>query len=247
MITPLRLVPLSGTTNFRDLGGYVGHNGRLVQWRKLFRSDHLGALSPGDIVGLSDMGLARVADFRGTNERQQQACAMPSLTVHSLPIDPSVVQSMKAHLATGSQLNAQDTMRLMAQTYRAFVHDHSHRFAALFALLLESDSPLVFHCTAGKDRTGFAAAMILLSLGVPRDVVMEDYLLTNAHYKMPDPGASDIPREALEVLWRVQATFLDASLEAVDTDFGGVQNYLLQQLHVGPREQERLAEMYLQA
>ena len=247
MITPSRLVPLSGTTNFRDLGGYVGHNGRLVQWRKLFRSDHLGALSPGDIVSLSDMGLARVADFRGTDERQQQACAMPGVTVHSLPIDPSVVQSMKAHLATGSQLNAQDTVRLMAQTYRAFVHDHSHRFAALFALLLEGDSPLVFHCTAGKDRTGFAAAMILLSLGVPRDVVMEDYLLTNAHYKMPDPGASDIPREALEVLWRVQATFLDASLQAVDTDFGGVQNYLLQQLHVGPREQERLAEMYLQA
>jgi protein-tyrosine phosphatase len=247
MITPSRLVPLSGTTNFRDLGGYVGHNGRLVQWRKLFRSDHLGALSPGDIVSLSDMGLARVADFRGTDERQQQACAMPGVTVHSLPIDPSVLQSMKAHLATGSQLNAQDTVRLMAQTYRAFVHDHSHRFAALFALLLEGDSPLVFHCTAGKDRTGFAAAMILLSLGVPRDVVMEDYLLTNAHYKMPDPGASDIPREALEVLWRVQATFLDASLQAVDTDFGGVQNYLLQQLHVGPREQERLAEMYLQA
>ena len=89
--------------------------------------------------------------------------------------------------------------------------------------------------------------MILLSLGVSRDVVMQDYLLTNAHYKMPDPGASDIPREALEVLWRVQATFLDASLQAVDSDFGGVQNYLLQQLRVGPPEQERLAELYLQA
>lgn len=247
MTTPSRLVSLSGTTNFRDLGGYVGHHGRLVQWRKLFRSDHLGALTSEDIRTLSSMGLARVADFRGTDERQQQACAMSGVTVHSLPIDPSVVQSMKAHLATGSQLNAQDTVRLMAQTYRAFVHDHSHRFAALFALLLASDSPLVFHCTAGKDRTGFAAAMILLSLGVSRDVVMQDYLLTNAHYKMPDPGASDIPREALEVLWRVQATFLDASLRAVDTDFGGVQNYLLQQLRVGPPEQERLAELYLQA
>lgn len=247
MTTPSRLVPLSGTTNFRDLGGYVGHSGRLVQWRKLFRSDHLGALSPGDIVSLSGLGLARVADFRGTDERQHQACAMPGVTVHSLPIDPSVIQSMKAHLATGSQLNAQDTVRLMAQTYRAFVHDHSHRFAALFALLLESDSPLVFHCTAGKDRTGFAAAMILLSLGVPRDVVMQDYLLTSAHYKMPDPGESDIPRAALEVLWRVQTTFLDASLDAVDTDFGGIQNYLLQQMRVGPREQQRLAELYLQA
>lgn len=247
MTTPSRLVPLSGTTNFRDVGGYVGHHGRLVKWRKLFRSDHLGALTSGDIVMLSDLGLARVADFRGTDERQQHACAMPGVTVHSLPIDPSVVQSMKAHLATESQLNAQDTVRLMEQTYRAFVHDHSHRFAALFALLLESDSPLVFHCTAGKDRTGFAAAIVLLSLGASRDLVMQDYLLTNAHYKMQDPGASDIPREALEVVWRVQTTFLDASLKDVDTDFGGVQNYLLQQLRVGPPEQERLAELYLQA
>jgi protein-tyrosine phosphatase len=89
--------------------------------------------------------------------------------------------------------------------------------------------------------------MILLSLGVSRDVVMQDYLLTNAHYKMPDPGASDLPLEALQVLWRVQQAFLDASLQAVDTDFGGIQNYLVQQLNVGPREQERLAEMYLQA
>jgi len=84
MINPSRLVPLSGTTNFRDLGGYVGHNGRSVQWRKLFRSDHLGALTSKDILLLSDLGLARVADFRGSDERQQQACAMPGLTVHSL-------------------------------------------------------------------------------------------------------------------------------------------------------------------
>ena len=101
MTTPSRLVPLSGTTNFRDLGGYVGHDGRLVQWRKLFRSDHLGALTSDDIVMLSDLGLARVADFRGADERQQQACAMPSLTVDSLPIDPSVVQSMKASSGPG--------------------------------------------------------------------------------------------------------------------------------------------------
>ena len=127
------------------------------------------------------------------------------------------------------------------------MHHHSHRFAALFALLLESDRPLVFHCTAGKDRTGFAAAIILLSLGVPREVVMQDYLLTNDHYKMPELGSSELPSEALQVLYLVQKTFLNASLKAVDTDFGGFQNYLVQQLRVGPREQERLAELYLQA
>jgi protein-tyrosine phosphatase len=246
MPTPSRLVPLSGTSNFRDLGGYAGRDGRAVQWRKLFRSDHLGALSPDDVAVLSGLGLSRVADFRGPVEREEQVCAMPGVVVHSLAIEPSVVQGMKDLLAAGRDLTAQDTVRLMEHTYHAFVHHNADRFAALFALLLASDKPLVFHCTAGKDRTGFAAAMILLALGVPRDVVMQDYLLTNTHYQMPNPAASELPREALRVLWRVQEEFLNAALHAVDADFGGVQQYLVNQLHVGPREQARLAELYLQ-
>ena len=246
MPLPSRLVTLSGTTNFRDLGGYAGLDGRMVHWRKLFRSDHLGALTPDDIAVLSALRLSRVADFRGAMEREEQACAMPGVAVYSLPIDPTVVQGMKDLMAAGQHLTAQETVRLMEHTYHAFVHHNADRFAALFALLLESDQPLVFHCTAGKDRTGFAAAMILLALGVPREVVMQDYLLTNTHYRMPNPANSELPREALQVLWRVQQEFLDAALKAVDTDFGGVQRYLVNKLHIGPREQARLAALYLQ-
>ena len=246
MPTPSRLVPLSGTSNFRDLGGYAGRDGRVLHWRKLFRSDHLGALSSDDIAVLSGLGLSRVADFRGPVEREEQVCAMPGVAVHSLAIEPSVVQGMKDLMAAGGNLTAQDTVRLMEHTYHAFVHHNADRFAALFALMLETDKPLVVHCTAGKDRTGFAAAMILLALGVPREVVMQDYLLTNAHYQMPNPAASELPREALQVLWRVQEEFLNAALKAVDADFGGPQQYLVNQLGVGPREQTRLAELYLQ-
>ena len=245
MQTPSRALPLAGTTNFRDLGGYAGRDARLVRWRRIFRSDHLAGLTPQDLVALSDLGLSRVVDFRGTTERAEQICAMPGVAVHSLPIDPTVVQGMKDLQAAGQRLTAQETVRLMEHTYHAFVHHNADRFAALFALLLDNDSPLVFHCTAGKDRTGFAAAMILFALGVPRDVVMHDYLLTNAYYRMPDVAASELPREALQVLWRVQEEFLNASLNAVDADFGGVQNYLVNQLHVGPREQARLSELYL--
>ena len=246
MPAPSRLITLSGATNFRDLGGYVGRDGRPVQWRKLFRSDHLGTLTPQDIAVLSGLRLSRVADFRGADERAEQMCAMPGVAVHSLPIDPTIVQAMKDLMTAGRHLTAQETVRLMEHTYHAFVHHNADRFAALFAMLLESDDPLVFHCTAGKDRTGFAAAMILLALGVPRDVVMQDYLLTNSHYRMPDPTGSVLPREALQVLWRVQEEFLNAALKAVDADVGGIQPYLTNKLRVGPREQARLADLYLQ-
>lgn len=246
MTTPTRSLNLTGATNFRDLGGYAGHGGRLVRWRRLFRSDHLAALTPDDLATLSQLGLSRAYDFRGEAERTAVPYSLPGVISHPLPIEPTVVQRMKELLAGGHQLTAQDTVGLMQQTYRAFVHDNSPRFAELFRHLLERDSPLVFHCTAGKDRTGFAAALILLALGVTRPVVMQDYLLTNALYRMPTDSHQLAPQEVLDVLWRVQEGFLDAALHTVDADFGGVARYLEQTLGLGPAALERLAMLYLQ-
>ena len=244
--TPSRSLNLAGASNFRDLGGYTGHGGRPVRWRRIFRSDHLAGLTADDVSLLSELGLSRVLDFRGEQERVAQVCVMPNVAVFSLAINPTVVQGMKDLMEAGCRITADDTVRLMQDTYRAFVHHNSDRFAALFGHLLERDDPLVFHCTAGKDRTGFAAAMILLSLGVPRPVVMQDYLLTNEMYRMPATAAGFAPQEVLEVLWRVQEDFLNAALKAVDKDYGGVASYLENTLKVGPREQERLAALYLQ-
>ena len=133
------------------------------------------------------------------------------MTLHALPIEPTVVQRMKDLLVAGRALTPQQTVALMQETYRAFVNDNAAAFAALFEHLLASDAPLVFHCTAGKDRTGFAAALILLALGVPRPVVMQDYLLTNELLRMDSAPAYGIPPEVMQVLWRVQAEFLDAA------------------------------------
>lgn len=192
---PSRSLPLAGATNFRDLGGYVGHGGRAVKWRRIFRSDHLAGLTPEDQALLADLGVARAVDFRGQAESAAYAYALPGVQYHPLHIEPTVVQRALELQRAGRQLTAQDAVGLMQDTYRGFVHDNAPRFAELFRLLLASDAPLVFHCTAGKDRTGFAAALILLALGVPRDVVMHDYLLTNALYESsqqkPNHSAAD--------------------------------------------------------
>ena len=94
---------------------------------------------------------------------------------------------------------------------------------------------------------GFAAALILLALGVPRAVVMQDYLLTNELFRMPRSTPGLVSQEVLDVLWRVQEDFLDAALHALEADFGGVQPYLQQALGLGRTEQERLVALYLQA
>jgi protein-tyrosine phosphatase len=247
MQTPKRCLNLTGASNFRDLGGYAGSGGRTVRWRRLFRSDHLADLTPDDLATLRELGLARTFDFRGVAERAAVPYVLPGVVSHGLPIEPTVVQRMKELLEARQQLTVPATVRLMQQTYVAFVHDNSPRFTELFRHLLDNDTPLVFHCTAGKDRTGLAAALILLALGVARPVVMQDYLLTNDLFRQPSVTPGLTSPEVLDVLWRVQEGFLNAALHAVDADYGGVPQYLQQTLRLGPKEQQRLAELYLQA
>lgn len=244
--TPTRSLPLAGATNFRDLGGYPGHGGRAVKWRRLFRSDHLADLTAQDQALLAELGLARAVDFRGQTESAARAYALPGVAYHPLHIEPTVVQRALDLQRAGHPLTAQDAVGLMQATYRGFVHDNAPRFAQLFRLLLESDAPLVFHCTAGKDRTGFAAALILLALGVPRDVVMHDYLLTNALYQRPPGMGSHAPEDVLQVLWRVQEEFLNAALHSVEAHYGQVSTYLVDVLGVDAAAQRALADRYLQ-
>ena len=242
-----RSIPLSGASNFRDLGGYTGHAGQVVAWRKLFRSDHLGLLSSDDIAEINRLNVARVLDFRGATERSAQVCAIPDARVHSLAIEPTVVQAIQVLLEAGNGIRPEDAVDLMQQTYRAFVHDNSPRFAELFAHLLEDDTPLVFHCTAGKDRTGFAAALILRALGVAQPVVMQDYLLTNELFRPPELIGSHAPPEVRNVIARVQTGFLDAAFEAVASSHGSVDLYLERAMRLGSSQQQRLRSLYLQA
>jgi protein-tyrosine phosphatase len=243
---PNRSLQLSGATNFRDLGGYAGQGGRTVRWRQLFRSDHLADLTTEDLLTIERLGVARVFDFRGKTERLAQACVIPGAVVHSLAIEPTVVQGLKILIDAGQLVTVDNAVGLMQQTYRDFVLDNSPRFAEFFGHLLADDAPLVFHCTAGKDRTGFAAALLLEALGVPRAVILQDYLLTNDFYQMPTANPVGLPQEVLNVLWRVQVNFLDAAFEAVDADFGSVPLYLKEALGIDAQAQERLVALYLQ-
>jgi protein-tyrosine phosphatase len=243
---PDRVWRLQGAPNFRDLGGYIGHGGRPVRWRRLFRSDHLADLTLADRARLQPLRLARTFDFRGVAERAATPYELAGATQHSLAIEPTVVQRMHDIAAAGTALTAAVVTELMNDLYRGMINDRAHRFAELFEHLLESDAPSVFHCTAGKDRTGIAAALVLLALGVPRDVVLADYLLTNELVRDPAPIEDGAPLEARAVLWRVQQGFLDTALRIVDADHGGVERYLAQRLRLTPAALHALGTRYLQ-
>jgi protein-tyrosine phosphatase len=117
----------------------------------------------------------------------------------------------------------------------------------LFMHLLEDRAPLVIHCTAGKDRTGFACALILHTLGVADDVIAEDYLLTNRFYRRDPSVSSDLSDEVRQVLGTVQTSFLAAAFETINGGYGSLDNYLRDGLGIGAPEREGLRERYLEA
>lgn len=244
---PTRHLNLAGASNFRDLGGYATRDGRIVRWRQIFRSNHLGHLTDDDIAIVRSLGVRSAFDFRGTEERAAALCGMSDITVHPLPVEPTVVAALRAIAAEGTPLSTDHALDVMRDSYRSYVQNNTPRFRALFAHLLEDRAPLVIHCTAGKDRTGFACALILHTLGVADDVISEDYLLTNRFYRRDPNTSSDLPDDVKQVLGSVQPSFLAAAFEAIATDYGDLETYLRDGLGLGTSERADLAARYLQS
>lgn len=241
-----RHLNLAGASNFRDLGGYPGRGGRLTRWRQLFRSNHLGLLTDGDIAVLRELGLRCAFDLRGAEERLPTMCKHDGITVHSLPIEPVTMAVLRERLASGAPLGAEETAEIMRDSYRNYVRHNTASYRTLFTHLLGDAAPLVIHCTAGKDRTGFASALILKSLGVSDDVVVEDYLLTNRFYRRAEAGASsELPDVVRAVLGSVEASFLRAALDTVRADYGDLEAYFEAGLGLGRSERATLEARYL--
>lgn len=244
--SPARHFNLAGASNFRDLGGYATSDGRSVRWRQIFRSNHLGRLTEDDVAVVRGLGVRSAFDFRGREERTEGLCEMADITVHSLPVEPTVIAALRAIAAGGRPPTENDAIEVMRDSYRSYVQENTPRFRALFGHLLEDRAPLVLHCSAGKDRTGFACALILHTLGVPDEVISEDYLLTNRFYRRDPTVTSDLPDNVLQVIGSVRAAFLTTSFEAINTDYGGLDNYIRDGLGVGEAERAQLGGLYLE-
>ncbi|WP_256809286.1 tyrosine-protein phosphatase [Bradyrhizobium sp. Bra64] len=244
--SPARHLALQGASNFRDLGGYPTADGRTTRWRHIFRSNHLGQLTAADIEIVRTLGVRHAFDFRGLEERAAGVCVVNEITVHSLPIEPTVVAALRTELARGS-LTAPVALELMRESYRNYVRHNTASFRSLFSHLLEDRAPLVIHCTAGKDRTGFASALILHALGVADEIIAEDYLLTNRLYRRDPSSASDLPADVLDAIGSVEVSYLAAAFEAVGRDYGDLETYLRDGLKLGTSERSALKARYLQS
>lgn len=177
-----RILPFEGAINFRDLGGYRAGADRHTRWRRVYRSDSLAGLTEADLKRLDALGLYGLCDFRTPDEVAQSPDRLPSghcIRLTNPGFLPANTTDMLAEVAAGT-ITPDRIVSEVTGHYRHFGRHHVANYAPLFRLILEADGrPVLFHCTSGKDRTGWGAALLLLAAGCDEATVIADYVLTN--------------------------------------------------------------------
>lgn len=251
-----RILKIVGSHNFRDMGGYEAASGRTVRWATLYRSGVMHKIESSEIKQLHALGIVCVHDLRTTKERRHQPTTWhegspTEMIVRNYEISAGVLKNLiKRGNATSGEVAGH-----MHAIYRDLLQEQSENYAGLFRCLIEGKVPLAFNCTAGKDRTGIAAALILSALGVSRKDVMADYALTNefvdelidlmrqdedySHWLSEQP-------EAAYPLLRAEPLYLAGMFHELENRFGGLENYLDQILHIGPAEIEAMRRHLLE-
>ena len=250
-----RNVGLASVPNLRDLGGYRTTDGRWVKMGMLFRSDQLDRMTDHDLARMSDLGLGLLIDLRTDGERVAGPDRVPPGARHQV-IDIAGdtgfggdIRSIMAQVVAGKA----DGLLVEGNRYMVSGDGPRAGFRTLLDQTRTVTAPLLFHCTAGKDRTGWAAAVILTLLGVPRDVVMADYLASNAALAKKNAAAiamaakaePPIPASYLEPVLTVRPEYLEAAFAEVEAKHGGFDAYLRDGLGLKPAEIAAIRERYL--
>jgi protein-tyrosine phosphatase len=242
-------ISLTSASNLRDLGGWPASDGRRVRHGVVFRAPALAGLCAADEAVLAGLGLRCVVDFRGTRERRHRPVQIAGTTVLSLAIEPSVGAGLNDILRTGrvsGHMGPDDMMALLAEAYRDYALGNFGQYRGLFDLLLQPDClPLLMHCSAGKDRTGFGAALLLSALGVAWPDVLEDYLATNRFWRREIASDLDLPPAVAEILLGAHAELLEGAFDALRHEYGSLDAYLAGPIGLDAGKRARLADLLL--
>ncbi len=237
-----RHLPMAGGYNFRDIGGIKTTDGKYVKWGKVLRSDELHNLTEADLNYLSSIPLISIVDFRANNEVEKAPDKNP-VSLHKnyhLPISPGNLLSIESIVT----LPEADMDSIMRNINKMLVTDSASikQYKIFFELLQnEKDIPLMFHCSAGKDRTGMGAALFLYSLGVDEETILKDYLASNKYLgDKYTPIVSKYPN--LKPLLEVRPQYIQAGIEEIKNKYGSIDNFLTKELKV---DTLKMRELYL--
>ena len=245
---PSLSIPLRSASNLRDLGSWPTQSGRRVRTGLVFRAPALSRLCAEDEAVIASLGLRTVCDLRGVHEAAHNPVALAGARTVPLPIEPSMGASLRDILRTGQDsghTSPKDMLALLQDAYRAYALQSFPQYRAFFAALLApGGTPILLHCSAGKDRTGFGSALLLAALGVAWEHVLEDYLATNTLWRREVVGNFDLPPAVSEILFGAHEVLLTAAFDAVRAKYGSLDAYLEQAIGLDAAARATLAERF---
>ena len=263
-----RLLPLQGGRNFRDLGGYPTEDGRRVRHRLIYRSGVMAYLTEDDQRQLDSLGIRVLCDFRHAGERRREVIGWAREDLRHVHWDyDSEALSLRRllggeRLRGESQLSADIAYGAMIRLYQSLPELFHEPYAQLFARIAAGEVPLVFGCTAGKDRTGLAAALLLTSLQVPWGHVVADFELTDTLVDLERVlterrqgmgleehehlRIANLPKEVRAPLLAAKPAYLEAAFQSIVERYGSFGGYLSSALHVSAEDLQKIRELLLE-
>jgi protein-tyrosine phosphatase len=227
-----RCVKLQGTINMRDLGGYATTDGKTVKWGRVYRSADISKLTDADLDTFRQRKIDYIVDLRGTKESQVAPDKTNANTDYILCPAGSDQNLNDWMIKLVSLQSGGDSMMIVYYSNTTYLAD---RYKPFFdkLLALPDDQALLFHCTAGKDRTGIGAALLLYALGVPYETIMKDYTASNEYRKESNETMVEqmvqykhINKQVAEDVVSVKPEYLNATFAAIRKQYGSIDNFL---------------------
>lgn len=258
-----QLIGITSGRNFRELGGYQTLSGRTIKSHKLLRTGNLADLSPFDLDYLKDYGVKYVVDFRSQAEVDKQPDRVPNGAEYDY--DPVFSEDLTNSSKSINDLDAQSKddadfgFNHMLYAYEDMIRSDSAQkaYRRLFEILLANkneNESVIFHCTAGKDRTGFGAMLVLTALGVPLRTIKQDYMLTNITTKdfvdgmikrEQELGKNENTLQSIRDIQSVHPEYFDHAVKVLTDEYGGINNYLRDVMQLSMSDIMDLRRLYL--
>ncbi len=251
-----RLLPMDGAFNTRELGGYKTTDGKSVKWGMLFRSDKLSDLSENDQLYLQSLGIKRIVDFRSEGEKTEDPNIIPEgINYIETPINVDGAMRSKIEAVLKGETK-KEIKSFLVDANKEFVTNYTSVYEDFLRGLIHEDGPTLFHCTAGKDRAGFAAAITLIALGVSKEDVIEDYMKTNIFTKDKIDEMIDkiklmslyqADAEILRPLIGVERIYIETAFKTAEEKYGSLENFIREGLNISDEEIQILRNKFVES
>ena len=250
-----RLLPMDGSHNTRELGGYKTTEGKSIKWGMLFRSDKLSDISETDQKYLQALGIEKIVDFRSEEEKTEDPDVIPAgISYVEMPISVDGAMRSKIEAVLKGETD-KEVESFLIDANREFVTNYTGVYENFLRGLIDEDAPTLFHCTAGKDRAGFAAAITLIALGVSKADVINDYMKTNAftqerieeilgQIKLMSLYQADV--EILRPLLGVEQIYIETAFKTAEEKYGSLENFIRVGLNISDADIKKLRNKFLE-